>query len=248
MNKAYKSLLIIVFLFDLVVIRAQISERKYLDADIECIPLHSNSFILISYANLKNIGRIGTNHLLYIKNNKAFLFDSPNDNLLAGKIYQLVKDSLKAEIKMMSVSHWHQDHSGGLDTLNKLGVQTFSYFKTRDLMQQAGLAPALYTFSDSIHIDFEGTDILLAYCGAAHTADNIIGWIASEKLLFSGSIIRCMENTNLGYIKDADLQAWPQTVENIKRQFGNASLIITGHGNAGGAELIGHTFSLLSDN
>jgi metallo-beta-lactamase class B len=221
-------------------------DRNFWDEDIEYIPVNTHTYILVSYANLDGIGRIGTNHLLYIKNKKAFLFDTPNDNYLAGKLYRFVKDSLKAEISVISVSHWHQDHSGGIDTLNKLGAKSFSYYKTRESMQRVGLIPVLNTFNDSITIDFEGTTILLAFYGAGHTADNSVGWIESEKILFSGSVIRSMDNTNLGYLKDADVKAWPQTVENISNRFDNAILIIPGHGEAGGYELIGHTEKIVN--
>ena len=45
-------------------------------------------------------------------------------------------------------------------------------------------------------------------------------------------------------MKDADVSAWPQTVENICKRFGNAVLIIPGHGDTGGIELIEHTARL----
>jgi metallo-beta-lactamase class B len=219
-------------------------KRVAVNRDIEYILVNPHTYILISYADLPGIGRLGTNHLLYIKNKRAFLFDTPNDNALAGELYHWVKDSLKAEITSVSVSHWHKDHSGGLDTLNKLGIKSYSYFKTKDQMLSVGLSPAQTTFTDSVTIDFDGTKILLAFYGAAHTNDNTIAWIENEKILFSGSIIRSLDNFNLGYLKDADVKAWHKTVENIRNRFGSAVLIIPGHGDAGGTELIEHTVML----
>jgi metallo-beta-lactamase class B len=232
---------IIFISFHLTNIFAQYTDFGKLDTDIEMQQIDSQTYILRSFADLQGIGRIGTNHLLYIRNSKAFLFDTPNDNSLAGKLYQCVRDSLHANIIYVSVSHWHQDHSGGLDTLNKLGVRSYSYSKTKELMLKVGLTPALNVFEDSIRINFEGEPVLLAFYGAAHTSDNIIGWIDSKKILFSGSIIRSLDNTSLGYMKDADVNAWPITVDRIEKQFGSAVVIIPGHGNTGDKELIDHT-------
>jgi metallo-beta-lactamase class B len=219
-------------------------KRNMVIKDIEYILVNPHTYILISYANFSGLGRYGTNHLLFVKNNKAFLFDTPNDNALAGELYHWAKDSLNAEITNISVSHWHQDHSGGLDTLHKLGVKSYSYYITKEIMIAANMVPAQTTFADSITIDFEGTKILLAFYGAAHTNDNTIGWIENEKILFSGSIIRSLDNKNLGYLKDADIKSWPQTIENIRKRFGNALLTIPGHGDAGGPELIDYSANL----
>jgi metallo-beta-lactamase class B len=219
-------------------------QNRIVEKDIEYRIVNPQVSILISYAVLPGIGRIGTNHLLYTKNRHAFLFDSPDDNELAGKLYQFVKDTLRAEITCISVSHWHKDHSGGLDSLHVLGVKSYSYHKTKEYMDEVGLESALNTFQDSVIIDFEGTKILLAFLGAGHTRDNSVGWIADEKILFSGSVIRCMENTNLGYLKNADLNAWPHTARNIQKRFCNAILIIPGHGATGGTELFDHTIKL----
>jgi metallo-beta-lactamase class B len=225
---------------------AQELKKYIINSNIEYIPVNIHACILISYADLPGIGRTGTNHLLYIKNNKAFLFDTPNDNAVAGELFQWVKDSLHVQITAVSVHHWHRDHSGGLDTLHKLGVTSYSYYKTKEYMEMVGLPPAQTTFPDSLLINFEGTKILLAFMGAGHTKDNSVGWIESERILFPGGNIRCINNSNVGYIKDADLVAWPMSVENIRKRFCNVGLIIPGHGVVGGAELFEHTARLLS--
>jgi metallo-beta-lactamase class B len=53
-----------------------------------------------------------------------------------------------------------------------------------------------------------------------------------------------MDNKNLGYLKDTEVNSWPQTVENTRIRFGDALLIIPGHGDAGRPELIEHTARL----
>lgn len=223
-------------------------KRQNVGEDIEYIPVNPHTYILVSYANLPGYGRLGTNHLLYIKNNRAFLFDSPYDDALAEKLYQWVKKNLNSEITAVSISHWHQDHSGGLKAFHRNGIETYSSLKTKEMMETAGLESPRKTFSGSLKVNFEGTEILLAFCGEGHTSDNTVGWIESEKILFSGSVIRAASDKNLGYMKDANVKAWPRTVRNIQKKFGRAALIIPGHGDAGGPGLIKHTASLAQKN
>ena len=112
------------------------------------------------------------------------LFDSFNDNILAGKLFRWVKDSLKAEIKFISVSHWHKDHSGGLDTLHKLGVESYSYYMTKEFMSAVGQQLQNIHLLIQLQLILKETKILLAFCGAGHTMDNSVGWINDEKILF----------------------------------------------------------------
>jgi metallo-beta-lactamase class B len=223
---------------------AQELKRTVVNNVIEYVQYSPHAYIVVTYTDFPGYGRLGTNHLLYIKNNRAFLFDSPHDNSVADELYRWAHESLNAEITDVFVSHWHKDHSGGLDSLHKSGANSYSHVKTREFMVSAGLPPARNSFADSLVVDFEGTGILLAFPGAGHTRDNSVGWIGEEKILFSGSVIRALSDRNLGYRKDADIVAWPHTIANIRKQFGNAVLILPGHGDPGGTELLEHSLKL----
>jgi len=54
-----------------------------------------------------------------------------------------------------------------------------------------GLTWPTLTFSDRVTIDLGGDrgDLVLAYCGRGHTAGDIIGWVAKQRVLFAGDLV-----------------------------------------------------------
>jgi hypothetical protein len=50
----------------------------------------------------------------------------------------------------------------------------------------------------------------------------------------------------IGYVGEADLERWPASIEALRREYGDATLIVPGHGRAGGDELLQHTLDLLA--
>lgn len=78
--------------------------------------------------------------------------------------------------------------------------------------------------------------------------DNIVSWIADEQVLFGGCLVKAGGAKTLGYIKEADLVAWPATLAKVKERFPAARLIVPGHGDPGGWELIANTLKLIAEN
>jgi hypothetical protein len=54
-----------------------------------------------------------------------------------------------------------------------------------------------------------------------------------------------MDAKNLGNTADGDLKAYPNTLRLVLRKFSGAKIVIPGHGDFGGIELINHSLSLL---
>ena len=67
-------------------------------------------------------------------------------------------------------------------------------------------------------------------------------------MLFGGCLVKAAAAKTLGNITEADLAAWPATLANLKSTYPAARIIVPGHGDPGGPELIEHTLELLKDN
>jgi metallo-beta-lactamase class B len=76
--------------------------------------------------------------------------------------------------------------------------------------------------------------------------DNIVVWVPSEQILFVGCMVKSMRSNDLGNIVDGDLKAYPVTINKLIDKFPNAKIVIPGHGQFGGFELIKHTKELLT--
>ncbi|MNY76298.1 Beta-lactamase type II precursor [compost metagenome] len=64
--------------------------------------------------------------------------------------------------------------------------------------------------------------------------------------MFGGCLIKEVEASK-GYLGDANVKEWSQTVKKIKQRFPDAKIIIPGHGNIGGTELLDYTIKLFKD-
>jgi metallo-beta-lactamase class B len=51
-------------------------------------------------------------------------------------------------------------------------------------------------------------------------------------------------NASKGNLEDANVKEWSNTIRKIKSKYPAASLVVPGHGNAGGQELLDYTITL----
>jgi metallo-beta-lactamase class B len=60
-------------------------------------------------------------------------------------------------------------------------------------------------------------------------------------------LIKELEATK-GYLGDANIAQWSNTVERIKEQYPNIKIVIPGHGAIGGKDLLDYTIQLFKNN
>jgi metallo-beta-lactamase class B len=92
--------------------------------DIELIALNENFFIHQSFTNSEQYGRFSSNGLLYVKNGKALMIDTPISNEDTERIYRYLLDSLGVKVTHFIGGHYHNDCIGGMDYLKSVGVNT----------------------------------------------------------------------------------------------------------------------------
>ncbi len=119
----------IIFLLCLVVASANYAltyTQIKVNNDITLVKIADNAFIHISYTNDSQFGRFPSNGLILINNNEAFLFDTPITILQTEELVDFTTDSLKLKIIGFAPNHWHNDCTGGLAYLKKIGVKTYA--------------------------------------------------------------------------------------------------------------------------
>lgn len=225
-----------------------VAETIDIDQDIQLVPIGPSIYIHRTYEDQEPFGRFPSNGLIYIKNQKAILIDTPWDNEKTEKIVTYVKDTLGADIIALIIGHYHKDCLGGLEYIQSLGIESIASELTKKQCLSHDLPLPSTTFSDSYAFDFEGEEILCRYFGPGHTADNITVWIPSRRILFGGCLIRSMSTSNLGFTEEAVLGEWDKTVGKILAAYANIHIVVPGHGAHGGAELLTHTMELVREN
>jgi metallo-beta-lactamase class B len=216
--------------------------------DLGLVKISGNAYLHVSYSFVRDYGRVAANGLVFINNKNAFLFDTPWNDSLTKELVSYLKNKMGIEIKGFFPNHWHSDCMGGLAYLQGKGIDSYASQKTIDIARAQKLPVPAHGFSDSLRLFLDNKEIDCYYFGAAHSLDNVVVWIPSEKILFPGCMIKDLNSTNLGFTGDGDLKTYPATIDKLINKFRDAGIVIPGHGQYGGFDLILHTRELLRKN
>lgn len=189
-------------------------------------------------------GHLDCNHLLIVDREDIILINTPAKDSLTSIMIDCIAKKFNRKITKVIVSHFHDDSSGGLQETSHHGIISYSSDKTRDLLKHEN-RKIDNVFKDSLIISLQTIRLELFYLGAGHSLDNIVIWLPREKILFGGCLMKSLDATDKGNVQDADLQAWPITVQRVKAKFKNAKIIIPGHLAIGDASIFDHTIEIV---
>lgn len=215
--------------------------------DIELIKISPDAYIHVSTAEMAGFGRVSSNGLILIDGNECFLFDTPSDVAQTETLVRFLKEKMNLSIKVFVPNHWHSDCMGGLTFLQKNSIRSYANNKTIAIARQQNFPLPDEGFDDSLELSLGNKKVLCWYPGAAHSMDNIVVWIPSEEILFAGCMCKSIESSNIGNVADGDAVQYPVTIDKVISRFSNAKIVVPGHGNVGGFDLLLHTKVLASN-
>jgi metallo-beta-lactamase class B len=140
-------------------------------------------------------------------------------------------------------THFHDDCLGGLAAFHAHKIPSFGNSKTIDLAKANQTAYPQNGFTETIKLNVGGKFATATFLGEGHTKDNVVGYFPSENVLFGGCLIKEMQATK-GFLGDANVKDWSATVRKVKQAFPSVKLVIPGHGQIGGQELLDYTIEL----
>jgi metallo-beta-lactamase class B len=245
MTKRIKILTALLMLFQLAGYAQSATNKIKVSNDIELIQFSPKAYLHVSISEMKGFGKVSSNGLILVDNGKAFLFDTPATNEQTRTLLAFIADSLHAKVSGFVPNHWHDDCMGGLDFLNQQGVKSYAHEKTIAIAQKEGLPLPKQGFKDSLSLKLNNTKISCYYLGSGHSSDNIVVWIPSEKILFAGCMVKDMQSITLGNTSEANVEEWLKTIQKVINKIPTAEIVIPGHGQVGGKELLMRTKKLL---
>lgn len=217
----------------------QLSEDVFIERIDEDIWRH------VSHKTYQGGGPVPSNGLIVRSGAEALLVDTAFNNEQTGLILDWIGKELKARTIMAVITHHHEDRLGGIHEVHKRGIRTLASAITVRLAKQKGLEPPEEVFDKSIDLNLGNRVVQAIYPGPGHAIDNIVVWIPDRKILFGGCLIKSAQAEDLGNTKDADMKQWPGTVEAVYKQFGQARMVVPGHGDVGGLNALTRTLELL---
>jgi metallo-beta-lactamase class B len=219
-----------------------------INKDLEIVALNSRTLIHTSYMPTESFGRVPCNGLIYVNGKEAVFMDAPHNDSLSKALLDWFHIAYpNVEIKAIVVEHFHNDCLGGLQEFHDRGIRSYAHKLTPALAKAAGSPVPYRTFDDELKIRVGGGKVVCRYFGEAHAKDNVISWLPDEKILFGGCMIK-EDGAGKGYLGDANVAEWSNTVGRIREEFGKqVKIVVPGHGEHGGVELLDYTINLFKE-
>lgn len=200
-------------------------------------------YLHTSYKKLPGIGYYPSNGLVVIVGSDAYIVDTPWRIEDTGKLLQWIEGGGYRTAASIS-THFHEDRSSGIAYLNEIGVDTWASERTNQLLAEHGRAQARHSFHGR-ELSLLNGEIVAWYPGGGHTEDNIVVWLPGANVLAGGCLVRSVDTDGAGNTADAVMADWAESVMKTYSQFPSARIVIPGHGEPGGRELLLHTRKIL---
>ena len=191
-----------------------------------------------------NFGNNST-HGVIITNEGVMLVDSGASYLGAQEIHRAIQTLTDQPIKIV-INSGGQDHRWlGNDYFLKLGARIIASDKTRQdqqarvdyhldrlggLIKQSldGTVPvfAKQTFDESLKLNLGGVNLELYHFGPAHTVGDIVLWLPSEQVMFTGDVV--FNDRMLGVGPARNIRSWIEVFD--KMATFKPKYIVPGHG------------------
>lgn len=196
-----------------------------------------------SYLQTDSFGKVPCNGMIVFDKQEAIVFDTPADSNASVKLINWIQNELQCKITAVVPTHFHEDCLAGLAVFHQHGIPSFAHTKTIALARLNGKTVPEKGFTQGRTFKVGRKKVVATFFGEGHTKDNVVGYFPGEKVLFGGCLIKEM-GAGKGNLADANTPAWSRTVTNLKEKYPEPKIIIPGHGQAGGPELLDYTIKL----
>lgn len=206
--------------------------------------LTTNLYKYTTYNTYK--GAVTDANAVYLVTKKGVVvIDAPWDPSQFQPFLDSVKAKHNQKVVLAIATHAHEDRAGGLAFFKAKGIKTFATNKTNKILLETKKPTAQFTFNGDTTFNVGGVNIKTFFAGEGHTKDNISVWFEQDKILYGGCLVKSTDSKNLGYIGEANIKQWPQSIKNLEKKYPDVKLLIPGHGNGNTPAALTHTLELL---
>lgn len=236
---------IVILLSGLLSCKTQKNITIYESANLKVEKLTTHTFRHISYLSTEDFGKVSCNGMIVIDGSEALVFDTPTNDSDSKELIEWVEKALNCKVVAIVVTHFHKDCLGGLNEFHQRQIPSYASFKTIELAKSDSVQTPEHGFEHYLEIQVGDKKVVNEFLGEGHTIDNIVSYFPDEKVLFGGCLIKA-NGASKGYLGDANTDEWSNTVRAVKSKYGNARVIIPGHGNPGNSDLLDYTIELFN--
>lgn len=219
------------------------AKTVYQSAALTITQVSANAFVHTSFLQTQSFGKVACNGLVVRSQGQAVVFDTPATEQESRELIAWVEKDLRCRIKAVVPTHFHEDCVGGLPAFERHRIPSYASEKTITYARQHQFNVPRRGFTDSLALRVGATTVYATFFGEGHTRDNVVGYFPAEEVMFGGCLIKEL-NAGKGNLADANVAAWPATVQQVKRRYPRVKVVVPGHGQPGDARLLDYTIQL----
>ena len=218
----------------------------------------------------------GNSMFILLPGNKGVLIDTPYEETGTKALLDWINANFGQLDLTAIVTGYHQDNLGGDELLISKGIPVYGADLTKKLVKEQGdelknfiiemekdnenpryvesykklnLTPPDHVFPihNGLKLKIENEIFEVYFPGESHTIDNTVVYLHRHKILFGGCMFKGLMYNSPGLTKYANMKAWPKSVENVIARFPDCKIVVPGHGDYGGPEVLTHTLELVND-
>ena len=215
----------------------------YKTSSLVITQISENAFKHVSFLQTNDFGYVPCNGLFVRNNNEIIVFDTPTNDKSAEELMKWVSETLHCKINAIIPTHFHDDCLGGLKAFHNNHIPSYANFETIKLAKENNFTVPQNGFKNLLELKVGKEKITARFFGEGHTKDNVVGYFPSENILFGGCLVKEL-NASKGYLGDANIEEWSNTVEKVKKTYPKTKIVVPGHGEYGNQQLLDYTIKL----
>ncbi len=219
------------------------SKKVYKTKSLVITQIAKNSFEHTSFKQTNDFGYVPCNGLIVRNSNEVIIFDTPTNDKSSEELIKWITEKLHCKINAIIPTHFHDDCLGGLKAFHENNITSYANFRTIELAKENNYVVPKNSFSDSLILKVGDENITAKFFGEGHTKDNVVGYFPCENVMFGGCLIKTIDASK-GYLGDANVADWSNTVEKVKKEYPNVKIVVPGHGDFGNSKLLDYTIKL----
>ena len=210
--------------------------------ELQVAQLTDGVYLHTSYANIEGYGYVGANGLVVFDQGNAYIVDTPWSEQDTVRLVEWI-NAKGATVQASVSTHSHEDRTSGIAYLKTQSILTYTSKLTDEILQQTKRPRAELVYADPQFVVAENL-LEVFYPGGGHTIDNHVVWLPKQKILFGGCLVRDVAAKTLGYVGEASIDSWEQSIDTLLAKYPQLAIVVPGHGAAGGVELLTHSKTL----
>ena len=205
----------------------EIGESARVAEDLDVVRMSGRVYMHVSRYEMPPFGLVPANGLILVDKGEAFLFDTPWTESQTEVLLDWIENVLHARVTACVPNHWHKDAMGGLPAVcNYVASRPTPTTALLPLPAKRACARRSTASRASGRSNCTVWRCINVYLVGGHSTDGIFVWIPAENLLFPGCMAKDAKAVNLGNTEDADVRAWPGTMEKALAAFPGARIVV----------------------